>query len=123
MLILSVLLFYHNLIGSGDVSSTTLKDYVVVESLVSNLDPQIMLRIAKCESGFKQFDSGGKPLISPTSDVGLMQINQVHWKRAEKLGLDIFNSPVDNMAMAKIIHKEQGYKAWSCYNKTLSLGT
>ena len=70
--------------------------------------------VIKCESGFKQFTSSGKTLRSKTSDIGIMQINQVHWKRAKSLGLDIFNSENDNIIMGKIILKEQGIKAWTC---------
>lgn len=90
-------------------------DYVIVDSIHSGIDSQTMKNIAKCESGYKQFEKDGSHLISLTSDVGLMQINQVHWKRAKSLGLDIFNSPIDNWEMAKIIYKEQGFKAWTCY--------
>ncbi len=113
--LIPVLLFYHLLIGKGDLSTTTIKDYLVAESINSNIDPQIVLSIAKCESGFKQFDAKGNPLMSSTHDVGLMQINKSHWKQAKDLGLDIFNSPVDNMEMAKIIYQSEGFKAWSCY--------
>jgi len=118
LFILPVVMYYQELISNGSTSPVILRDYVVAESINSGLDPQIMQNIAKCESKFRQFDSKGKPLMSPTSDVGLMQVNQVHWKRAKEFGLDIFNSAVDNMEMAKIIHKEQGYTAWSCYKKT-----
>src|SRR3990167_8805937 len=123
MYLLSILFFYHGLIGSGNITPSILQEYLVVDSLVSGIDSQTMHRIAKCESGFNQFNKDGSPLVSKTSDVGLMQINQVHWKRAKKLGLDIFNSPIDNLEMAKIIYKEQGYKAWSCYNRKVSDGT
>ena len=84
------------------------------EKIIAELGEEF-ISIVNCESGFKQFQDG-KPLISRTSDVGLLQINQVHWDRAKELGLDIFNSEDDNIAMAKIIKKEQGLKAWSCYN-------
>ena len=80
------------------------------------MDDPLLWRILKCESGHRQFDKYGKPLISPTSDVGLMQINQVHWTEAKKLGLDIFNSVDDNITMGKLILKRQGYKAWTCYS-------
>ncbi len=73
-----------------------------------------MVEVVKCESNFRQFING-HPLLSPTSDVGVMQINQVHWLRAKSLGLDIFNSMEDNITMGKIILKESSLKAWSCY--------
>ena len=83
-----------------------------------------MVPVLICESGLKQFDDDGTPKISPTSDVGIGQVNRTHWKRAKKLGLDIFNSEEDNLKMAKIIYDEQGIEAWSvyggkCYQKNL----
>lgn len=76
-----------------------------------------MYRIVKCESGFKQFNGKGKPLVSPTSDVGVMQINQVNWKDAKRLGLDIFNSDDDNIAYGQVLLKKQGISAWVCLTK------
>jgi hypothetical protein len=75
-----------------------------------------LVAIAFCESGFNQFKPDGSPLVSRTSDVGVMQINQVHWSRAKELGLDIFNSENDNIIMGKIILEEQGLSAWTCHN-------
>jgi hypothetical protein len=114
---LPIIAFYLSIISNGNVSPLVLQDYVIAQSIHSGIDSQTMKKIAKCESGFKQFKPNGEPLISPTHDVGLMQINQIHWNRAKSLGLDVFNSPVDNFEMAKIIYKEQGFKAWTCYNQ------
>jgi len=112
-----VLFYYHSIIDRP-VATTTMRDYLVAEMLHADIDPQIMVKIVNCESRFRQFDSKGNPLRSPTSDIGLMQINQVHWKRAKKLGLDIFNSTKDNVEMGKIIYKEQGFEAWSAYESS-----
>ena len=123
MSLLPILMWYQANMSLRFDDPVFMKDYVVVVSLYHGLDAQIMKNIVKCESQFRQFKADGTHLISLTSDVGLMQINQVHWKRAKSLGLDIFNSPIDNMEMAKIIQKEQGYTAWSCYNRKVSDGT
>ena len=85
-------------------------------------DPR-MVNVAYCESKWKQLIDG-KPYMSPTSDVGIMQINQIHWKEAKSLGLDIFNSEDDNLKMGKIIYDREGIEAWmalksKCY-KNLS---
>jgi len=80
-------------------------------------DEPKMLPTIGCESNFRQFDSRGKPLRSPTSDVGVMQINQVHWGEAKKLGLDIFYSEDDNIKMGRIIYESQGLEAWTCSKK------
>ncbi len=77
-----------------------------------------MVRTVDCESDFRQFDDKGKPLLSPTSDVGIMQINQVHWDEAKRLRLDIFHSMQDNITMGRIVYKKQGITAWMCYSGT-----
>lgn len=82
-----------------------------VENLILEHLPPVFVEIAIAESGLQQFKDG-KPLISKTSDVGILQINQVWWKTAEGMGLDIFNSVEDNIKMAKHIFKVQGIDAW-----------
>ena len=87
-----------------------------------------MVNVAWCESGHRQFKDDGKPLISPTSDVGVMQVNSVHWSKARELGLDIFNSVDDNIKMGRIIYDTQGIKAWmaltsECYKKISGIKT
>ena len=89
----------------------------IKEKISQIFENRRMIDIGYCESHFRQFDAKGQPLMSNTSDVGVMQINQVHWKRAKSLGLDIFNSVEDNIYMAKIIYEEQGIGAWSCNKK------
>lgn len=95
---------------------------VIVATTTPAIDPQKLIgdsrlyKIAKCESGLKQFHNG-KPLMSPTSDVGIMQINQVHWNEAKRLGLNIFDNIEDNIKMAKIILAQQGYTAWMCNSR------
>lgn len=87
-------------------------------------DEPKMLPVVGCESDFRQFDSRGKPLMSGTSDVGVMQINKIHWKEAKRLGLDIFYSVDDNIAMGRIIYDTKkkngdivGLTAWTCNKK------
>lgn len=97
-------------IVSYDVVPLSIKDKVAREFR----DVPRMLRVIQCESKFRQFDSSGKTLRSKTSDIGVGQINQVHWKRAKALGLDIWNSVDDNIKMMRIIYEEQGIDAWTC---------
>jgi hypothetical protein len=82
--------------------------------LLTFKDPR-MIKVLTCESQLKQFKVDGTPLVSPTSDVGIAQINRIHWSRAKELGLDIFNNEDDNLKMAKIIYDEQGIEAWSAF--------
>ena len=95
-------------------NTTLTPSQVQISKKVETILGKELVAIAYCESKFKQFNSKGEPLISRTSDVGVMQINQVHWKRAKSLGLDIFYSTNDNIIMGKIILDEQGKKAWTC---------
>lgn len=122
-LIISGLLF------SNEVLAETLGEHVIVSGVTnvvfreSTIEEKIeatfwdeprMMDVVKCESGFNQFRPDGTPLRSPTSDVGVMQINRAHWAEAKKLGLDIFYSARDNIAMGKIVYAKQGITAWVC---------
>ena len=72
--------------------------------------------VVACESGFHQYRTDGTPLISPTGDVGVMQIHAATWgAEAKRLGLDIYGSAHDNIIMGRFILDEQGIRAWSCY--------
>jgi hypothetical protein len=85
--------------------------------LIKQNFPPEMIPVIKCESSFHQFNADGTPNISPTHDVGIMQINHVHWIEAKNLGLDIFHSIDDNVKMGKIIFAEQGLGGWNCSKK------
>lgn len=97
----------------------------VEDKILTTFNDRRMVAVFHCESGLKQFDKNGNPKMSPTHDVGIGQVNQVHWKRAKKLGLDVFNSVDDNLKMSKIVYDEQGIEAWTvykskCYNNYLN---
>lgn len=84
-----------------------------VEALFA--DVPAMAAVVRCESRYRQFDSAGKPLISRTNDVGVMQINIPTWAPlAKELGLDIYNSASDNILMGRIVYAKQGIGAWVC---------
>lgn len=84
-----------------------------VESYFSDI-PE-MVKIANCESGFKQFYKNGKPVVSPTGDFGTFQINAATWdKVAKQLGLDYKNSFEDNLKMARYVYEQSGINAWTC---------
>lgn len=80
----------------------------------------IFVSIARCESGLRQFNDDGTPLVSRTSDVGVMQINQVHWERAKTLGIDIYTLE-GNVAYASILASSGGTRDWymsrHCWDK------
>lgn len=95
-----------------------------IKTLVATAFPDVpqMLDVIHCESRYRQFDGSGDPLLSPTDDVGVMQINQTHWKEARALGLDIFNSIDDNIKMGRIVYDKQGIRAWTCAGSIRSTG-
>ena len=71
-------------------------------------------RIAICESNLDP------RAYSPTHDVGLFQINRVHWSwiRA-KYGYDLedLKNPYKNARVAKDIRNQSGWSAWTCSRK------
>lgn len=77
--------------------------------------PEAMVEIARCESRLRQFKEDGTPLVSETSDVGLFQINQVHWEDARKLGIDIY-SEEGNIAFARLLFDANGFGDWFMSN-------
>lgn len=78
-------------------------------------DVPAMVAVVRCESHFRQLTASGTPLISPTHDVGVAQINIPTWgKEAAALHLDIYHSASDNLAMARVVYAEQGIGAWTC---------
>ena len=77
-----------------------------------------MIKIAGCESGFRQFDDDGNVVVSPTNDFGLFQINFETWnEKAKELKLDYKNKIEDNMKMARYIYENSGLNSWVCYKK------
>lgn len=87
-------------------------------------DAPIMVRVAKGESGLKQWHSDGSVVrgIKVNEDTGLFQINSSYWgKEAERLGLDYENSIIDNVRMARHIKDTQGITAWVFYNDHLAM--
>ena len=75
--------------------------------------PDAMVAIARCESTLRQFEPDGvTPLAGRMSpDVGLFQINIVHWQTAQKLGIDIY-SEEGNIAYARRLFKANGFRDW-----------
>ena len=96
----------------------------VIEEVIEEVDvPFIMDKIAKCESGAKQHYKDGTVVMSPTSDVGYFQINQVHWDRAEELGIDLWTLE-GKVKFANLLYNESGTGPWymskHCWNPDLT---
>lgn len=74
----------------------------------------IMVKIAECESNFRQFDNNGNVLRGEknTKDVGIYQINETyHLTSSQKSGLDIYSTN-GNIEYAKRLYTSQGTKPW-----------
>ncbi|MEI6238114.1 MAG: hypothetical protein WCP15_01095 [bacterium] len=91
-------------------------------------DSPLLVDIAKCESGFAQYDKNGDVLrgkVNP-KDVGIMQINEgYHLERAKSLGYDIY-SVEGNLTYAKYMYEhENGADPWTasapCWSKVKTL--
>jgi hypothetical protein len=82
-------------------------------------DIPLLIKIAGCESQFRQFAENGEVIRGEVNnkDVGVMQINETyHAKQAEVLGLDL-NTTEGNMAYAKILYKTDGLTPWLSSSK------
>lgn len=106
------------------VATTTPPIPTVQEKILATFNDPRMVNVLYCESRWKQLNKDGTPLISKTSDVGISQVNQIHWEEAKKLGLDIFKSEADNLKMGKRIYDKEGIGAWNaiksdCYKNLL----
>ncbi len=85
----------------------------------------VLERIAKCESGNKQFKSDGSLVINNNSngskDVGVFQINVNVWGlKAMELEYNLTKEK-DNRAFAQYLYENFGTEPWvhskSCWNK------
>lgn len=85
-------------------------------------DAPVMVRIAECESGFRQFDDNGEVLrgVKDPSDRGLFQINErYHLTESQGLGINIYTTD-GNIAYARYLYDHRGTKPWNpskgCWN-------
>ncbi|HEY4507400.1 MAG TPA: hypothetical protein VJJ47_00750, partial [Candidatus Paceibacterota bacterium] len=77
-------------------------------------DEPIMVKVASCESNFRQFGEDGQPLLgwANPEDIGVMQINRkAHAAKAKALGLDL-GTLEGNLAFARHLHRTQGLAPW-----------
>ena len=89
----------------------------------SPLNVDIMVKIAFCESGGRQFNSDGTVIRGRENpkDVGKFQINEYyHLADSKRLGMDIYTLE-GNTAYAMHLYKTQGTKPWNwskhCWGK------
>jgi hypothetical protein len=88
----------------------------------SYADDPVLVKIASCESNFRQYDANGNILrgVENHYDVGVMQINEkYHLDEAVSMGLDI-RTTKGNVAFAKYLYDTQGADPWSASQKCWS---
>ena len=87
-------------------------------------DIPALIRVAECESRFRQFDVNGDVFrgVLP-SDVGVMQINEMYWgKTAQKLGINLYTTQ-GNMQYARYLYEKEGLDPWSSSEHCWAQGT
>ncbi len=98
-------------VGAGHVSQAV----SLGKSLGENIAVDVLKRIAKCESGGRQFDDKGRVVrgfVNPR-DVGLFQINLDSWfEKSQELGYDLF-TPEGNIKMALYLYSRNGTRDWN----------
>lgn len=94
-------------------------------------DIPVMIGVAKCESGFRQYNDDGNPLYGGTGGmVGVFQeAAAIHEDVAKAMGLDI-NTLSGNVTYARYLYQTDGLAPWlassGCWSpikSTLSLGS
>ncbi len=99
-------------------------DQKAITAYVKNYyaDEPILIDIARCESGFRQYDKDGNLIRGNVNkaDIGVMQINETyHLEKAKKLGFDI-QTVEGNVAYGRYLYENEGAAPWSASQKCWS---
>jgi len=117
---LALFFVFQQAMAEEDASSTpALPTLAESETAVREIfaNNPIMISIAKCESGFRQFNKDGTPLIGHGLYVGVFQIDEdIHAEAAKKMGMDIYTLE-GNLAYAKYLESLHGVKLWPACSK------
>ena len=91
-------------LNSDDVEAQVRQDFA---------DVPVMIKIAKCESNFRQFDEFGNPLFGGTGGmVGVFQeAAAIHGDTASSLGFNI-DTLDGNLGYARYLYETQGTTPW-----------
>lgn len=72
----------------------------------------IMQEIARCESTLRQHNDIGGPIENPvTHDIGLFQINPIHFNEFAKLGISIYTVE-GNIKAARVLFDQSHLGPW-----------
>ncbi len=102
------------IITSVATNMPSLEDVITTKARAEGVDPKTALKIAYCESTYRQFDSEGNVLRGQHNrdDVGLFQINEeYHLAKSQKLGYDIYSTD-GNVDYAIWLMKHEGTRHW-----------
>lgn len=95
-------------------ASNVIYDKIVAASTKYGIDADTALRIARCESNFRQYNEDGTVLhgkVNP-ADSGIFQINEKwHLEQSENLDLNI-HTTTGNIEYAMWLMKKEGIKHW-----------
>ncbi len=97
-----------------------------IERLVTTtfINDPVMITVAKCESGFRQFTATGDVLRASGRYVGIFQIDEIiHVNKAKNLGFDIYTAQ-GNINYAEHLYKNEGSTPWrNCAKKYIPVAT
>lgn len=108
--------------GDPSINQITIveaREYTVSELIKElsgrhNVDPELTLEIARCESRLQQFHEDGTLVRGKKNshDVGIFQINEeYHLERSKSLGFDIYTA-AGNIEYAIWLLKRDGDRHW-----------
>lgn len=106
-----------------NVASAKIYDEIIEASDKYGIHTDTALRIAMCESNFRQYDEKGEILHGKKNpaDAGVFQINKKwHLSQSQALDLDIYTTK-GNIEYAMQLMKKEGNKHWNwskpCWGK------
>lgn len=109
--LLLVLAFYYQLIQNGNTSPEIIRDYVVVESLVAGVNPQISQGVVKRESGFN---------CEAIGDHGESEgCWQIHLPAHKSISSSQAKDPIFSTQWSLQEIKENGCKIWTTCAETM----
>lgn len=107
--------FYPHSAFFATTSTPTLPTLAETETAVRSYfaDVPAMILIAKCESGFRQYNTNGTPLRGSGLYIGVFQVDEkIHAGTARGMGMDIYTLD-GNLAYAKYLYDQAGTRPWA----------
>ncbi|HET8574559.1 MAG TPA: hypothetical protein VFM02_00090 [Candidatus Paceibacterota bacterium] len=117
LFVLGALFFSPSVVFAENASSSEYLSPAAVEQKTEEVfaDTPVLINIAHCESGFRQYTTDGQPFHGGAGGqmIGVMQLyGSIHEKAAQALGFDI-NTLEGNLGYAKHLYEQQGTQPWT----------